>query len=140
MTKRIRRASGTRTFVDVVRHFTRSSFAERKAADMEAVQNGESRLVRCYVKPDSNEKRRQWKPGYLELSAGKVLWRGSSRKWPNLLFVASEWRLSLRKVRQEEHVYKSWSVIECKRGSEVVSLAVPKLDAELCLFALERQE
>jgi hypothetical protein len=136
--KKPRRASGTRTMLDVLLGRARGSAEEQKRKDLESVRMGEIRIVRCYVKPDTSEHRRQWKPGYLHVSATGAVWKGSSRRFSSIALSSRQWTTNLRKVGRDEHVYKSFCVIECERGSEHYSFAVPRRDTELCLRVLSR--
>src|SRR5487761_2394906 len=136
MSRKLKRAAGSRTTIDVMRHLTNWSLEDRKSVDLEAVRNGDARLVRCYVKPDIGEDRRQWKPGYIEVTKDRLVWQGSSKKWPPFTMLAGQWATRTRNVYPDERVYKSWRVIECNRGLENHSFAVPKLDAGLCMSAL----
>jgi hypothetical protein len=128
---------GSRTTVDVMRHFTTMHSSAHIDADIQAVRSGETRRVRCYVKPDPGEIRSHWKPGYVEVSVDGAIWRGSSRKWSQLEMKPGQWFVRTRNVQPDEHVYKSWCVIECRREQKTHLLAVPQLDSQLCLFVLE---
>jgi hypothetical protein len=122
--------------LDVIRSPFRVPIAEQERADLEAVQRGELRLVRCYVEPDSGEHRRQWKPGRLQVSVHELKWKGSSRRWQPIFMPAGEWAIYLRHPTRDDHVYKSFGIIECVRGSERHALAVPRNDVDLCVALL----
>jgi hypothetical protein len=132
-----RRATGTRTMVDVIRGLTRGSIADQKRADLEAVQGGGRRLVRCYTQPEPGEHRRHWKPGYLDVSVDELQWKGSSRRWKPLVLRGGQWKTHLRNATRDDRVYRSFGIIECDRGSERHVLAVPKRDVDLCVSMLK---
>jgi hypothetical protein len=125
--------------VDALRNVARQPLAVRKEADIEAVTNGERRLVRCYVKPKSGEHRRHWKPGYLKVSADRLRWRGSSRRWQPFDLGAGQWTTRLRNATRDDRVYRSFGVIECERGAANLSLAVPRPDVDLCTCVLMKK-
>ena len=134
-----KRASGTRTTIDVLRNIGRRSQSELGSEDLLAMSNGERRQVRCYVQPRSDEKRRHWKPGYLEVSSSEVVWHGSLRKWQSFTLASGQWSTSVRAVSRDDSVYRSFRVIECRREDEVVRLAIPRGDVNLCLSSLNGQ-
>jgi hypothetical protein len=135
--KKPRRAAGTRTASDVLRDFvTLRRMSDKRRSDIEAMQQGEHRWVKCYFKPRDDESRRQWKPGHLDVSAGELRWEGSSRRWEPFTLRAGEWATSTRNVTRQDHVYSYCRVIKCVQGSEAREFAVPRPDAELCLVAL----
>jgi hypothetical protein len=137
MRNKTTKASGSRTSIDLIRHFARAMSSTMAETDIDAVKNGEARSVRCYLAPESGEHRMQWKPGYLNVTAQRVIWRGSSRRWHDVELKAGTSFVSTRHVMRDEHVYKSWFVIECKLNNVTHSFAVPKLDARLCVDALK---
>jgi hypothetical protein len=134
--QRSRRAAGTRTMTDVIRGLARGTMASQKRADIEAVKCGETRLVRCYVRPSPTERRRHWKPGTLIVTKNQLRWRGSSRRWETFTLLSGEWSTQLRKALREDRVYKSFGLIVCDRGSESFQLGVPRPDVDLCMAVL----
>jgi hypothetical protein len=139
MSKKPKRAAGTRTTVDVLRNFGHRSQSELRVADIEALSNGERRSVRCYVQPGPDERRRHWKPGRLEVSSSQLTWRGSLSKWKSFSLASGLWTTRVRTVSRDDRVYRSFRVIECRRENVVIRLAVPRIDVELCLLSLNGQ-
>ncbi len=134
---RVRRAAGTRTTTDVLMDVLFRSQRKRQLSDVESVLNGERRLVRCYLKPGSGERRLHWKPGSLILSKDEVVWKGSRRKWKRIVLQPGQWKTQTRRVPKEERVYHSFWILDCTGETGTVSFAVPRLDVELCAIAIE---
>jgi hypothetical protein len=137
--KKPRRSAGTRTMTDVIRGLAKGPMADQKRADLEAIKLGDERLVRCYLRPDEEEHRRHWKPGYLKVNSSELNWKGSSRRWKTKVFAAGQWTTRIRKANREDRVYKSFGIIVCDRGSERYEIGVPRPDVDLCLFVLNHQ-
>jgi hypothetical protein len=49
---------------------------------------------------------------------------------------AGEWTTHSRHVTRDDRVYGSFGIIECVRGQERHSLAVPRSDVDLCVALL----
>jgi hypothetical protein len=122
----------------LLRPSSRAESMDEKS-DLKAVQGGEKRLVRSYLKPQALETRRHWKPGYIEVSSTQLVWKGSSHKWASLSLAANEWEVRVRRIRADERVYKTWTAIDCMRREETWSLAVPRPDVELCVAILRKE-
>jgi hypothetical protein len=135
-TRKPQRAAGTRTMKDVLRGWL---FHPKSEADIQALAEGQKRLVRCYIQPGTGETRKQWKPGYLTASRGALRWVGSSKRWSPLDFTAGEWTAIVRGHARVDHVYASFGILVCSRMSEERQIAVPRPDVNLCLFALTGQ-
>lgn len=133
---RVRRAAGTRTATDVLIDTLFHSRRKRQLSDVESVLSGERRLVRCYQKPDSRERRLHWKPGSLIVSKDEVVWKGSRRSWKTIVLQPGHWKTRTRRVPKEDHVYHSFWIIECTNNTGTVTFAVPRLDVELCVMAI----
>lgn len=132
-----RRAAGTRTSLDVLHDWlTLTRMVDKQRGDMDALERGDQRIVRCYVRPGQDERRRQWKPGHLLVSLGELRWKGSSRRWDPIVLASGEWTTNVRTPSRDDYVYKTFRIIICDRGSEQYQLAVPRLDLDLCLTAI----
>lgn len=129
--------------LDIWTGWTHGSLAERKAADLEAVRNGQSRVVRCYLEPGSDEHRRNrmWKAGYLTLSLGGGYWAGTRKQWGSIEFPARIWSMSWREPTRDDHPGKRalFNVIECRNGEKRYTIGVPKPDTALCLAVLSEE-
>jgi hypothetical protein len=122
---------------DVVRGWLSfSSSAKRQRTDVAAIRAGEERLVRCYLRPGLGERRKQWKPGWLLVSARGVQWQGPPRFSGPFLIRKGEWGVHTRNVTRDDRLYRSFRVISCSRGPEQYEFGVPKRDVDLCLCAL----
>jgi hypothetical protein len=128
-----RRAVGTQTSIDVIKGWF---FPRTSEGDIEALANGQERLIRCYLQPEPDEQRKQWKPGYLTATGDGLHWVGTSNRWPSLDFTLGEWAVAVRSRSREDHVYSSFGILVCTRLNEKLEIAVPRRDLPLCIFAL----
>lgn len=116
--------------------FTLTRTADRQRRDVEALERGDKRVVRCYVQPAEGERRKHWKPGVLLVSRYDLRWKGSSRRWNPFTLKAQEWFTNVRTPTRDDGVFNVYRIIVCSSGTERHELAVPRQDADLCLAAL----
>jgi hypothetical protein len=125
---------------DVLTGWTRGSMADRKAADLAAVHNGDSRIVRSYLKPGPDEHRwnKVWKAGLFVVSTQGAQWKGSQKKWGTVDLPAASWITSSRQPTSDDYPGKRamFNVIECRNDAELYIFGVPKPDTELVLAIL----
>jgi hypothetical protein len=125
---------------DLLTGWARGSMEERKAADLAAVRAGQSRIVRCYLKPEPDEHRwnKVWKAGHLVMSAEGAHWKGSQKRWGTVDLPAGRWTARWRHPAKGEYPGKRglFNVIECWNELEHCTFGVPKPDTDLCLAIL----
>jgi hypothetical protein len=122
--------------IDVIRLSIHGERFKSSASDIAAVENGEQRLVRCYLKPNHIQKRKHWIPGHLWVDESRILWRGSSSRWESHELKSGEWLLKIGRPHGDDRVYKNFSMLECTKSGETVTLAIPRGDVKLCEFVL----
>lgn len=90
-TPKPRRASGTRTMPDVLRHLFRPPTAAQKKADVEDLHSGGELIVAARLTSARPQSGVHWVPqGYLHLTNEKITWK-SGHKLPDLTFSKDEW-------------------------------------------------
>jgi hypothetical protein len=135
-TEKPRRATGSRTFIDVIHRYGRNPTDGQIVDDIESVRTGYTRFVRCYVSPLPDDKRKHWIPGRATVSKNGLEWNGSSRRWNRILLLSNEWTLNVRRATRLDRVYRTFWVIECSKESVTHSLAVPRADVKLCVASI----
>jgi hypothetical protein len=129
--------------MDVLTGWSKGSMAERKAADLLAVQNGGKRIVRCYLKPEPEEHRlnKVWKAGHLIVTAEGAHWKPSQKRWGTVDLPANSWSTSWRHATRDDYPGKraQFNVIEIENDREKSTFGLPKPDTELCLAILNKK-
>jgi hypothetical protein len=149
---RIPRAAGTRGFLDVLRARGRKPTAATSASDIEAIRNGEHRLVSCFFRSTSAPAPTRFRQGMLELASGRANWRPfMNRKDPPVpIAVPVAGLLERARDPKTDRMIKSggafapggqfqasaFVVLACTSAHGSFELAVPRMDLPLVRFVL----
>jgi len=129
--------------MDALTNWSKGSMSERQASDLLAVQDGGSRIVRCYLKPEPEEHRwnKVWKAGHLLVTTEGAHWKPSQKRWGALDLPANSWSTSWRRATRDDYPGNRarFDVIEIENDSDQFTFGVPKPDTELCLVILTRE-
>jgi hypothetical protein len=107
--------------------------------DIEAVRNGEARLVSCFLSGEVHPYPREPKQGNLVLSGTKATWSPFwSRNRPKLEFDAVIESLEPRSPDKRRHQHQ-FGVVSIETQAGRIDLMVPKVDAPLVLDVFQRR-
>lgn len=125
-----RRAAGTRTMFDVLRHLFRPPTAEQKAADVTTVTSGGELVVSCWLIPPPTGKRlRVYTHGDLHVFSDRVEFR--ARKGPHLSIGRDEWVTAPFPDGQPIGKYAHLSLVNRDDPRRHQELRVPSPDVDL---------
>jgi hypothetical protein len=129
-----RRAAGTRTMFDVLRHLYRAPTVEQKVADLKEVQDGRELLVSCRLSLPPGKGVRMVPQGYLHVHNDRVVWKG--RGHPDIEFRRGDW---LIRTTPPTPVRSQWGIISLldKSDSRIhLEMRVPTPDVDLIKMVL----
>ena len=132
--RRVRRAAGTRTMLDVLRNLYRPPTAAQKHADVEYVASGGELKVAARLVSAEKSSPVHWIPqGHLHVSKDAMTWKGSHH--PDLFFAKGEW---IARPPPSDGRRTQWSLISVvNNGDRIVhhEIRIPTPDVDLIVAA-----
>lgn len=135
-TAKPRRASGSRTMLDVVRNLYRPPASAQKAADLEYLVEGGELLVAARLTCSTARAGAHWLPqGYLHLTNNVVTWRG--RHHTEMQFNRGEWSIRTTPPDDRQGRWVLMSLVQESDQTVHHEMKIPTPDVDLVEAAFD---